>query len=116
MNKKKNPHAQPKVWGSHAWSLLHCIVMTYPLRPTPQKQKEMKEFIYSFGKVLPCKLCRKNFHHYIQKNPVVVDTRAKLRDWVIDLHNSVNQRLGKPVLTHSQALKEIASVCKLQSP
>lgn len=114
MKKKENQHAQPKVWGNHAWSLLHCIIMTYPIRPSPERQKEMETFLISFGKVLPCKLCRKNFENYLAKNPIRLGTRNQLRDWIIDLHNSVNQRLGKRVLSHQEALKAIASICKRQ--
>ena len=112
MKKKRNPHAQPNVWGSHAWSLLHCVVMTYPVRPSVQKQQEMSEFIISFGNVLPCKLCRKNFKAYIVQTPIDVASRSRLRDWVIDLHNAINVRLGKPVLSHREALEQIESVCK----
>lgn len=114
MEKKKNKHAQPSVWGSHAWNLLHCIVMTYPKRPNPTRQKEMRDFIHSFGKVLPCRLCRKNFAKYIQEHPVQVGTRIQLRNWIIDLHNSVNKRLGKPILTLEEALESIQRVCKKQ--
>jgi FAD-linked sulfhydryl oxidase len=92
---------------------LHCIVMTYPARPSAKKQQEMVDFLKSFGRVLPCKICRKNFDQYLQKNPIRAETRIKLRDWVIDLHNAINKRLGKRVLSHTEAVNEIKSMCHL---
>lgn len=114
MKKKKNPHAQPNVWGTHAWSFLHCVVMTYPNRPSLEQQANMTVFLHSLGNVLPCKLCRKNFRKYISNHPIQVQSKTKLRDWVIDLHNAINQRLGKPILSHEEALHQIESVCKKQ--
>lgn len=109
--KKKNKYAQPVVWGSHAWSFLHCVVMTYPVRPSATKQKEMTEFLMHFGKVLPCKLCRSNFVNYVARHPIRAATRIQLRNWIIDLHNAVNERLGKPVLSREEAIHEISRLC-----
>lgn len=109
--KKKNQFAQPSLWGSAAWRMLHCISLTYPEKPSSRDKEDMWRFLTSMGDVLPCRLCRTNYSSYIQKNPFRLDNREELVDWMIDLHNSVNRRLKKKVLSREEAMESIRSLC-----
>lgn len=62
---KKNEFANPAVWGPAAKTFLTCVVMTYPVRPTPSNKEDMITFLNAFGTILPCKNCRAHYHEFI---------------------------------------------------
>jgi len=95
------------IWGPYAWKFLEAVVLEYPNCPTVVDKQNMHEFIVVFGRNLPCVKCRDHFKKFIEGNPIVLDSKKDLLIWVIDLHNSVNKELGKPVLTHEDALTKI---------
>lgn len=81
-----------KVWGSSAWTFLHCISYTYPEKPTIKEKKEYKKFLLSLQHVLPCSLCREHTKEYFQKNPVekALESRDKFVCYLIKLRNYIN--------------------------
>ena len=46
----------------------------------------------------------------MEKCPPDTSCGDTLKDWLIDFHNAVNERLGKPVLTKAQAQAKYESV------
>ena len=86
------------VWGPAAWHLLHTISFNYPVRPTPEDKRHYRNFLLSFGNVLPCGKCRANFKETLARMPIT-DTALESRDcfakYVYRLHNDVNARLKK---------------------
>ena len=107
--KKSNPFARPSVWGSSAWRFLHCTCMTYPEKPSPQQKQDMYNFLTSIGPILPCKLCRPKYAEYIASHPFRLSSRRALVNWMIDLHNHINERLHKTVLSREEAMEAISS-------
>jgi len=86
------------VWGPAAWMVLHTVSFNYPVNPTPEDRKNYRNFILSFGKVLPCGKCRENFKHTLERMPVtdaVLASRDCISRYVYRLHNDVNARLQK---------------------
>ena len=105
-------YENPSTWGRSTWKLLHCISMTYPKNPTESDKKKYKSFLNQLRHVLPCKICRNSYSAWIRDHPPDLRSRAKIVGWVIDLHNYVNKRLGKPILKKREALKEIHKICQ----
>lgn len=105
-------YENPSIWGGSTWKLLHCISMTYPKNPTQTEKKRYKGFLNQMRHVLPCIICRRSYSVWIKTNPPDLESRTKFVNWVIDLHNYVNQRLGKPVLKKREAIREIQKFCK----
>lgn len=103
----------PTTWGRATWTLLNCVAMTYPDAPTAQQQKSYRRFLLSLKDVLPCSICRQSYKAWLGRNPPRLETKTALLRWLIDTHNYVNKRLGKPVLTYRQAMKQmrIQSTC-----
>ena len=110
-NKKKNPFAQPSLWGASTWRMLHCVSMTYPKRPSQKTRDNMEVFLTSLGKILPCRLCACNYQKYVRHHPFNLSGRDGLMRWMIDLHNDVNMRLKKPILSYEEALDKIHQSC-----
>ena len=86
------------VWGPAAWMLLHTISFNYPVNPTKEDKQKYKNFLLSFGKVLPCGKCRENFKHTLARMPITDDSLANrecFSRYIYRLHNDVNARLQK---------------------
>jgi hypothetical protein len=94
------------IWGRPAWFIFHLITYTYPENPTLQDRENYQMFFQSFGRVLPCPVCRANFERHYRAMPLtqeILDNRNSLVRWGIDMHNMVNQELGKRMLGHQEA-------------
>lgn len=107
-------YENPNTWGSSTWILLNCISMTYPKTPTEQDKKKYGRFLKSLRDVLPCSICRKSYTTWLKESPPRLDDRKQFIYWMIDTHNYVNKRLGKPVMNRRDALREIKKRCVFQ--
>ena len=86
------------VWGPAAWMVLHTVSFNYPVNPTIEDRKKYRDYILSFGKVLPCGKCRENFKYTLERMPVtdeVLASRECFSRYIYKLHNDVNARLQK---------------------
>lgn len=105
-------HIPPEVWGPSFWFSLHIVSLAYPDKPTYAEKRAAKEFFSALPYVLPCPACREHFRTIIQAMPVEswLDDRTSLMEWVVAVHNRVNQRLGKPEVSMGEFLKRYAEV------
>ncbi|CDW90284.1 UNKNOWN [Stylonychia lemnae] len=81
--------------GRSAWPLLHRFTLGYPENPTDQNKQKALQFIQSFSKIYPCKVCASDFQIKIKDHPPKLDSRNDLVIWMCEQHNFVNQKLGK---------------------
>jgi len=109
--KTRKSHAHPEIWGQGTWVLLHCVTATYPLRVTPAVRDRYEQLLYSLSETLPCKKCRKHFAKHLTLSPPSLESRKAFMKWMIDFHNNVNHRLGKPVLTYREAYLSVRRTC-----
>jgi len=88
---------EPKIWGKSIWETLHYVSMDYPEIPSPLEIARFFAFFESLMTVLPCETCREHYEAYWKAHPIAnALTTGTLKQWVLDLHNAVNRRLGKP--------------------
>jgi FAD-linked sulfhydryl oxidase len=73
------------------------MAAVYPENPTDEEQHRMLEFIRTLSKIYPCRYCAKDFEESVVKRPPDVASREKFSLWMCDLHNEVNEKLGKPI-------------------
>lgn len=92
------------VWGSSAWRLMHSVTFTYPKNPSVVDKQHYKQFFESLCYVLPCQNCCFNFQKELNTFDLdsALQSRETLSRWLFDLHNSVNERLGKKQLTYDE--------------
>ena len=86
------------VWGPSAWHLLHTISVNYPTDPTCIEKRQYRDFILNLKNVLPCGKCRKNLRKNFAKLPLtyaVMENRRTFSKYIYDLHELVNDMLGK---------------------
>lgn len=100
-----------KEWGPNAWTFLHYITFNYPENPTAEEQQQVETFFNSLQYLLPCEECKENFKKEMELFPI--DTRSKyyLSNWLVNVHNSVNIRLKKPLFSYVQAQKKYDTSC-----
>jgi hypothetical protein len=92
----------PEVWGPIFWRTMHIVSLGYPPNPTEQEKDAAIKFFESLQYVIPCPICREHYQHFYAAEPPHIGSRDELIAWVFDLHNKVNEQLGKPVFTWEQ--------------
>lgn len=98
----------PDSWGPGLWRFLHCATLSYPDNPTTDDMENMYSLFTSLESTLPCSECRAHYSDHILRSPLTVrilSSRRRLVRWLIDIHNEVNQTLGKPTLSYKKAIK-----------
>lgn len=99
-----------KVWGKHGWIFLHLVSLAYPKNPTNNDIKTYKKFYLNVGKVLPCHKCRINYSKHLKKFPLndnIFKNRETLVNWLIDIHNCVNEIKGEKIFNYNEAKKRL---------
>ena len=97
----------PTVWGPHGWIFLHSITMAYPECPKLDDKVAYKRFFSTLKDVLPCDKCRQHYGDNLVKYPLtdeILESKERLVNWLIDIHNAVNIMNGKPKWTTEQVL------------
>jgi len=100
----QNP-ASPAVWGAREWGVFHKKTLTHSNTPSQSESNEMSNFLnVTFKTRIPCYPCRMHYSDLISQIPPVLVSHDLLFQWGVDIHNRVNQRLRKPIVSYSQAL------------
>ena len=89
------------IWGPHYWFFLHTIALSYPIRPNTPTKKKYYEFIQNIPLFIPIEQMATYFSKLLDEYPVVpyLDTRESLIRWFWFIHNKINERLEKPVIS-----------------
>jgi len=87
------------IWGPAMWLFLHTTSFNYPVNPSESDKKYYYKFFKNLENILPCRYCRENYSENIKKvhklNYDVMKNRETLSKWVYELHEIINERLGK---------------------
>ena len=86
----------PKAWGTSAWKFLHAVTFAYPENPSTREQAAAEALFDSLRLLLPCDDCKTHFGEIIDTRAVDTSSRQALSAWLVDAHNRVNEKLGKP--------------------
>jgi Erv1 / Alr family len=95
-------------WGPHAWKFLHAVTFAYPDEPTKEHKKAALDLFSSLKLMLPCGECCNHYCQSFDKHNIEasLESRDTLSRWLVNFHNNVNQRLGKPILKYEDVAKE----------
>lgn len=74
------------------WRYMHSFALH-------RSRSETLKMLYQVIGALPCDECRWHYIQYITERPPSGDLFA----WTVQLHNSVNRRLGKPQMSLADA-------------
>ncbi len=100
----------PAVWGPIFWMTIHIVALGYSEKPSYSEKKSAKEFYEGLQHLLPCPTCREHYREHLKNNPITpsLDNRRDLFKWTVNIHNSVNKKLGKPQVSEEEALAFMA--------
>jgi hypothetical protein len=89
------------VWGPLGWMTIHSVSSCYPDNPTQQEITLMSTWLDMFQSTITCPSCREHFEEllrgYRQRFPDYLSSRTKFMMFVFRAHNTVNNRLHKPI-------------------
>jgi hypothetical protein len=105
-------YQNPAVWGPPFWFVMHSVADTYPDHPTDGMKKKTYEFFYNLPLFIPSERAGNRFSEMLDEYPLspYLDSRRSLRRWVHFMHNRVNERLGKSVLSMKESERQKAQV------
>lgn len=103
------PASGPLCWGPLQWMTLHQLLRGYPTAPTQAHKDALKAYTGALASLIPCGFCAS---HWAQLAPTVdTSSRVAAIKWGVDVHNTVNARLKKPVLSYAAAAQAMADAC-----
>jgi len=91
--------------GSSSWSLLHSLAAYFPSKPSVVEQEEAKQFMHLFSKLYPCHDCAEDLKKDLIDDPPKVASSDEFSQWMCELHNKVNLKLGKPIFDCSKVFQ-----------
>lgn len=101
----------PQKFGPYYWGTLHLACLYAADSAT------LKNFVDNFTGVLPCPACRIHFNKVLEMFPFPDQgTREDFFKWSVLVHNVVNERLGKPQISHDEAFDIWTSGCDYEPP
>ncbi|GAA5849035.1 hypothetical protein JCM8547_006418 [Rhodosporidiobolus lusitaniae] len=84
--------------GRHTWTFLHTTASYFPPSPSSHQKSSMLGLLRALPTLYPCGTCAGHLGTYMESNPpekAVEKGRDALEKWLCDVHNEVNERLGK---------------------
>lgn len=105
--------ASVQEWGPAAWKFLHAITFAYPEAPSLAEQSAASSLFEALRPLLPCAACRAHYDAEVAAHPPDTRSRTTLSAWLVDLHNRVNARLGKPRFAYADAAAAYAAQCTI---
>lgn len=97
----------PKLWGKHFWATVHYITISYPNNPTKEEKENIKNFFELLKVILPCANCRLHYINNLKITPLtdnILNSKYKLIEWAVNMHNEVNNRMGKKIMSVEDAI------------
>jgi len=91
------------IWGSSYWFFIHTLTFTYPINPTTTIKKKYYDFLNNFYLFIPNKQMSKYYEETLIEYPIkpYLDRKDDLIKWGWYIHNKINQKLNKPILSLS---------------
>lgn len=97
------------VWGPKAWHLLHSFSIHSDNIKIWDKEKKHEYYLFykTFVYLIPCKICQLHYKNMFEIHDPLIEKDINsdiLSRWIWMVHNRVNTRLGKTLLTYEEGL------------
>lgn len=96
----------PSVFGPGTWIVTHTLALVSDRGERKRDTRFYKLYVYRMIHALPCAQCRRHAAQYLKRTPVPKwGSGDSMFAWSVDFHNTVNARLGKPIISLETALE-----------
>lgn len=93
----------PKIWGETFWRFIHLV--TTKVHDIPHLHDDAVYLLFILGFLIPCRHCRVFYKNAFNLHP---PTKTKhLFAWGCDLHNKVNMKLRKEIISCDVAWRKM---------
>lgn len=83
--------------GRASWAYLHTLAAYYPDKPTKAQQDDMRQYITAYARWYPCGYCADRTSDEMVRKPPRVESQQAFSYWMCEIHNEVNDRMGKEI-------------------
>jgi hypothetical protein len=113
----QNLHS-PEVWGESFWFVVHLGSMSAPEVIPTEKREKYWGFIDGIPEMLACQKCAHHAREWVEKHrkdkDAIVSSRESLIRFYVDMHNSVNQRNGQPVMSVDEVKRKFSGPVRIR--
>lgn len=98
--------SSPEVFGPPTWAYLHSTTFHLPEQLNPIVAQQVRNTLYAIPVMVPCDKCSLHSGNYITANKERIEaakTGSEFFHITVDLHNFVNDKLGKRRLNYDEA-------------
>lgn len=78
------------------------MAINYPATPSTVDARTAVKRIWNFVSNLPCDECKFHAIRFVMQSPPALESTYSMQTWAWKFHNSVNARLGKPVISYTK--------------
>jgi hypothetical protein len=93
------------IWGPPLWTILHIAAQYGPVRGG---QANWMSLLKALRTGIPCPDCAGHYNSWINSHPLraslIPGQSFDIGKWILDLHNDVNKRTGKPTWSMAQVV------------
>jgi hypothetical protein len=108
----------PEVWGNALWFTLHLGSISAPEQIPPEKREKYWGFIDGIPEMLACKKCAVHAREWVEahrpQKDQICSSRQNLVKFYVDMHNSVNQRNGQPIMSVEEVYRKFSGPVKIK--
>jgi len=97
--------SDPNISGPSMWFTFHNSTLTYPKNPTSFIKSGMKQLLQNIHLMIGCLTCKEHFYTFMRDIDLewAVSSRDNLFEFWVNAHNYVNERLGKSIMSLTDA-------------
>jgi hypothetical protein len=95
---------------------MHIVSLGSPTRPSAEEQEGIRKFYESLQVVIPCPVCKNHYKEALKLMPMRTESRDELVEWVYDIHNHVNDQLGKKQMPWEGFIEAMQSLSAPNAP
>lgn len=106
VDEPKVSKSSPTVFGPPTWAYLHISTAHLPENLNPMVATQVRNTLYALPAMVPCEACALHSGNFITSNRSRIENLKTGSDFfkiTVDLHNFVNQRLGKKLVGYDEA-------------
>jgi hypothetical protein len=92
-------------WGPRQWYWYHIMSYNAPEKCNKFQEKIYIDTLVLMTKLIPCDKCFNHFDKMCHDKKLKFEGKEDMITWFIDVHNQVNLRLEKPIISREDADK-----------